>query len=87
MWRPLAYLEERLDQLAEKYDCIEERRGRGLMQGLVLDRPVASIITKALDNGLIIINAGEKILRFLPPLVITEKDVDDMIAISETCLV
>ena len=81
------YLEERLDQLAEKYDCIEERRGRGLMQGLVLDRPVASIITKALDNGLIIINAGEKILRFLPPLVITEKDVDDMIAILETCLV
>ena len=81
------YLEERLDQLAEKYDCIEERRGRGPMQGLVLDRPVASIITKALDNGLIIINAGEKILRFLPPLVITEKDVDDMIAILETCLV
>ena len=54
---------------------------------LIEDRPVASIITKALDNGLIIINAGEKILRFLPPLVITEKDVDDMIAILETCLV
>ncbi len=82
-----AYLEERLDGLAEQYDCIETRRGRGLMQGLVLNRPAAEIIAKALDKGLIIINAGEKVLRFLPPLVITEKDVDDMAAILEDCLV
>ncbi len=82
-----AYLEERLNGLAEQYDCIKTRRGMGLMQGLVLNRPAAEIIAKALDKGLIIINAGEKVLRFLPPLVITKKDVDDMAAILEDCLV
>ena len=82
-----AYLEKRLDQLAEKYDCIETRRGKGLMQGLVFDRPVGPLIQKVLEKGLILINAGERILRFLPPLVITEKDIDDMIDVLEACLV
>ncbi len=80
------YLEERLDALADKYDDIVERRGSGLLQGLEFDHPVGDIITKALDNGLILINAGTNIIRFIPPLIITKKDVDDMIAILEPCL-
>ncbi len=80
------YLEERLDALAEKYGDIVERRGSGLLQGLEFDHPVGNIITKALDNGLILINAGTNIIRFIPPLIITKKDVDDMIAILEPCL-
>ncbi len=80
------YLEERLDALAEKYDDIVERRGSGLLQGLEFDHPVGDIITKALDNGLILINAGTNIIRFIPPLIITQKDVDEMIAILEPCL-
>lgn len=81
-----AYLEEKLDGLALKYDCILTRRGRGLMQGLVFDRPVAEVIGKALDRGLILINAGEKVLRFLPPLIITRDHVDEMAKILEACL-
>ncbi|MCI7595352.1 MAG: aspartate aminotransferase family protein [Lachnospiraceae bacterium] len=81
-----AYLEEGLDRLAEKYDCIETRRGMGLMQGLVFDRPVGPIIQKALERGLILINAGERVLRFLPPLVITEEHIDEMLVILEECL-
>jgi len=73
------YLTKRLDELVEKYPGIIERRGIGLMQGLVFDRPVADIITKALDQGLVLINAGTNIIRFLPPLIITEQHVDDMI--------
>lgn len=81
-----AYLEEGLNRLAEKYDCIESRRGMGLMQGLVFDRPVGPIIQRALERGLILINAGERVLRFLPPLIITKEHIDDMIVILEDCL-
>ena len=70
----------------EKYDVIETRRGMGLMQGLVFTQPVGSIIQKALDAGLVLINAGEKIIRFIPPLVITKEHVDEMVDILESCL-
>ena len=80
------YLEQRLDELKDKYDFIIARRGAGLMQGLVFDRPVGAIINKALEKGLILINAGAEIIRFVPPLVITKKDVDDMIEILGSCL-
>lgn len=80
------YLEQRLRELAEKYDCITELRGTGLMQGLVFDRPVSEVISKALEKGLILINAGANIIRFVPPLIIEKKHVDDMIAILEDCI-
>ncbi|WP_081679523.1 aspartate aminotransferase family protein [Butyrivibrio sp. XPD2002] len=78
-----AYLEEKLEGLKSRYDCIVDRRGSGLLQGLEFDRPVGDIINKALENGLILINAGANVIRFIPPLVITRKDVDDMISILE----
>ncbi len=81
------YLEKRLDGLAAKYGCIVERRGAGLMQGLVFDRPVRDIISNAMDRGLILINAGANIIRFVPPLVITKEHVDEMISILDTCIV
>ena len=80
------YLGKKLDELAGRYDCIVGRRGVGLMQGLVFDRPVGGIITRALSKGLILINAGTDIIRFVPPLVITKEDVDEMAAILESCL-
>lgn len=77
------YLEKRLDELKEKYSCIQERRGSGLMQGLVFDKPVGEIISRALENGLILINAGTNIIRFVPPLIIARENVDEMISILE----
>ena len=77
------YLEQKLDGLVEKYPFIKERRGAGLMQGLEFDRPVAPYINKALDKGLLLINAGTNIIRLVPPLVITKQNVDDMIAILD----
>lgn len=76
-----AYLEEKLNELADKYDVIETRRGIGMMQGLVFKVPVGPVINKALEKGLILINAGTDIIRFVPPLVITKEDVDQMIGI------
>jgi len=78
------YLEEQLDKLVKKYDFIDSRRGKGLMQGLIIkNRPVGDIVTKALENGLIIITAGSDVLRFVPPLVIEKEDVDEMIRLLE----
>ncbi len=74
------YLEEKLDQLKEKYPFVTTRRGKGLMQGLVCDIPVAPIIADCLENGLVLINAGANIIRFVPPLIITKEHVDEMIA-------
>ena len=81
-----AYLEEKLDEVASGCEDIETRRGSGLMQGLVFKKPVGDIITKALDRGLILINAGTNIIRFVPPLVINKNHVDEMITILKTCL-
>lgn len=81
-----AYLEEKLDGLVAKYDFIQTRRGSGLMQGLVFDGPVAPVINAALDHGLILINAGANIIRFVPSLVISRADVDEMISILDGCL-
>ena len=80
------YLEEKLDELVCKFDCIETRRGMGLMQGLVFNKPVGDIIKKAMDKGLILINAGTNIIRFVPALVINRQNVDDMIAILESSI-
>ena len=80
------YLAKRLDELVDKYDFITERRGVKLMQGLVFDRPVGDIIGRALEKGLILINAGPNIIRFVPPLVIEEENVDKMIEILTSCL-
>lgn len=76
-----AYLYEALEQLTEKYDCIKDHRGIGLMQGLEFETTVGPIIKKALEKGLVIISAGANIIRFVPPLVIEKEHVDEMIGI------
>ncbi|WP_331654386.1 aspartate aminotransferase family protein [Aminipila sp.] len=81
------YLAKHLDILAEKYECIAERRGIGLMQGLVIQgKQVGDIVTKALEEGLIIITAGKDVLRFVPPLIIEKRHVDEMITKLQRCL-
>ena len=80
------YLAEKLEELTCKHDCIETHRGVGLMQGLVFRKPVGEIIHKALHQGLILINAGTHIIRFVPALVIGRTDVDTMIEILDGCI-
>ena len=79
-------MEQRLLELTEKYDCILEHRGVGLMQGLLFDRPVSPIINKAIEKGLLLINAGPNIIRFVPPLIITKEHIDTMITILQQCI-
>lgn len=81
------YLEEKLDALTEKYDCLTARRGKGFMQGLVVSgRPVGEVVKKGLENGLIVISAGSDVLRLVPPLVIQKEHIDEMIEKLEKSL-
>ena len=73
------YLEQKLDELVEKYDFLITRRGKGLMQGVVCKLPVGKVAAAALEQGLIVITAGADVLRFVPPLVIEKQHVDEMI--------
>lgn len=77
------YLYKRLDEVAAKHSDIIEHRGVGFMQGLEFDHPVADIINRALEKGVVLINAGTNILRILPPLVVEKTDIDEMIDILE----
>lgn len=75
-----SYLEGVLEALIGKYDFVKQRRGKGLMQGLVLEEVKAADVAKvALEYGLIILTAGGNVLRFLPPLIVTEKEIDEMV--------
>lgn len=80
------YLEQRLEELAARHGDILERRGAGLMQGLVFAHPVGEIIGRALEKGLILISAGSNIIRFVPPLIITRENIDEMVSILDTCI-
>lgn len=74
------YLEQKLDELVDKYDFLTLRRGKGFMQGLVVTgRPVGEIVRKALENGLVVMSAGSDVIRFVPPLVIEKEDIDEMV--------
>ncbi len=73
------YLEQQLDMLAAEVDCVKSHRGKGLMQGIILNRPAGDVVTKAMERGLLVITAGSNVLRLVPPLIITKQHVDEMI--------
>ncbi len=73
------YLEQKLQELTDRYDCIESHRGMGLMQGIIFNRPVADIVGKAIENGLLTATAGANIIRLVPPLIITKEQIDEML--------
>ena len=80
------YLEEKLDELVSKHENVVARRGKGLMQGLVLTTPVGEVVKKCISNGLFVISAGSNVLRMVPPLIIKKEDVDKMIDILDKSL-
>ncbi|HIZ73911.1 MAG TPA: aspartate aminotransferase family protein [Candidatus Mediterraneibacter stercoravium] len=77
--RVAPYLTKRLDELVNEMDCVAERRGKGLMQGLALSKPAGEVISRAVAEGLLVIQAEGNVLRFLPPLIVEEKHIDEMI--------
>lgn len=82
------YLWDKLEVLKSKHDCIVDHRGVGLIQGLEFKDNPKEIVNKALEKGLVLIAAGNNTIRFVPPLVIKEADVDEMVVLlSQTFFV
>ncbi|MCF8145650.1 MAG: acetylornithine transaminase [Deltaproteobacteria bacterium] len=74
-----AYFKERLEGLGRKYDFVQEVRGLGLIIGMELKRPGAPVVEACLKSGFLINCAQEKVLRFVPPLIVQEDEVDRLI--------
>ena len=82
------YLEEKLDKLSENFSCIKARRGKGFMQGLALEGiPVGQVISRAIENGLLVISAGGNVLRLVPPLIIKRKQIEKKKKKLKDCLI
>lgn len=76
-----AYLQHRLKTLESEQ--IAEVRGLGLMVGLELKSAVAPFVAAARDRGLILVGAGDNVIRFVPPLVVNRAQIDEAVAIVE----
>jgi acetylornithine/LysW-gamma-L-lysine aminotransferase len=78
-----AYFKGKLEELKAKHKIVKEVRGLGLMLGIELRYDVRNIIIKAMDKGVLVLDAGRNVLRFLPPLIIEKEQIDKTIAVLE----
>jgi acetylornithine/LysW-gamma-L-lysine aminotransferase len=77
------YFKAKLEELQAKYKNVKEVRGLGLMLGMELRYDVRNIIINSMDKGVLILNAGRNVLRFLPPLVIEKEQIDKTISVLD----
>lgn len=75
------YLTEKLNELKEKYSVIKDVRGIGFMQGIELSVPVADIVKETIENGLLLVNAGKNVIRFVPSLIAEKEHIDEAMEI------
>ena len=80
------YFKSQLEGLQAKYKIVKEVRGLGLMLGVELRFDVHNVILKALDKGILVLDAGRTVVRLLPPLVIEKAQIDKVIAVLQTVL-
>ncbi|HBT48574.1 MAG TPA: acetylornithine transaminase [Caldanaerobacter subterraneus] len=81
------YFREGLETLQKKHKVVKEIRGKGLMVGCELDLEDASeIVLKALEKGLLINSVSHNVLRFVPPLIVTEEEIDEALQILDDVL-
>jgi acetylornithine/LysW-gamma-L-lysine aminotransferase len=81
-----AYFKGQLENLQSKHKIMREVRGLGLMLGVELRFDVLNIILKAMDRGVLTLDAGRNVLRFLPPLVIEKEQIDKVISVLDAVL-
>jgi acetylornithine aminotransferase/acetylornithine/N-succinyldiaminopimelate aminotransferase len=75
------HLAEQLRALATTVPAIKGVRGKGLLVGIDLDRPASNVVTACREEGLLVLTAGDTILRLTPPLIVDEADVDRAVEI------
>jgi len=81
------YLRSKLEDLASRHDSIREVRGLGLMQAADLKTPGGDIALAMRDRGILVNCTCETVLRFLPPLVVSESEIDRMVDVLDSVLV
>jgi predicted acetylornithine/succinylornithine family transaminase len=82
-----SHFEHRLKTIASRQSIVKEVRGAGLMWGVDLDRDAAAVVPAALERGLVVNRTADTVVRLLPPLVITEADVDEALGRLEAALI
>jgi acetylornithine/LysW-gamma-L-lysine aminotransferase len=80
------YFKGKLDALAEKYKVVREVRGLGLMIGMEFRFDIYNIIQECEKQGVLVLDAGRNILRFLPPLVITQEQIDKVVNVLDVAI-
>jgi len=80
------YLHQQLEGLVDKYAATREARGRGFIQGLVLDIPARPLVEQGLAEGVLFNVTQDTVLRFLPPFLLEEKHVDKGIRVLKKLL-
>ena len=72
------YLTQKLEEVVQECDCAVRVKGKGLIQGLEVSKPVGEVSKKALEEGLLVISAGHNVLRMIPPLIVEKEHIDEM---------
>jgi acetylornithine/LysW-gamma-L-lysine aminotransferase len=80
------YFKSKLDDLAEKHNIVREVRGLGLMLGMELRFDVYNILLNCMDKGVLVLDAGKNVVRFLPPLVIEKDQIDKVVEVLDSAL-
>lgn len=82
------YLQEQLTILQSKFDVIKAIKGIGLIQGIEIVEalPTSKIVNSAIEKGLLLVGAGHQVIRFVPPLIVEKKHIDEMVDILESVL-
>jgi acetylornithine/N-succinyldiaminopimelate aminotransferase len=78
-----AYFRGRLREIAARHDCVLEVRGQGLLLGLALDRPGRAVVEYCLRQGMIINCTADTVLRFSPPLIVAEGEIDRLMPVLD----
>lgn len=80
------YLTACLKELQKEFSVIKDVRGIGLMQGIELEVDVAPVVKECIENGLLLVNAGKKVIRFVPSLIVSKDNIDDAMKIVRNAL-
>ena len=80
------YFKDKLEALAEKHKIVREVRGLGLMLGMEMRFDVYNILVGCMERGVLVLDAGRNVVRFLPPLVIEKQQVDRVVEVLDEVL-
>jgi acetylornithine/N-succinyldiaminopimelate aminotransferase len=80
------YFKKSLEQMTSKYDIVKEVRGKGLMIGIELTKSCGDVVNEAREQGVLINCTADKVIRLVPPLIITKEQLDAVLKVLDAAL-